>query len=166
MSQVAGVTLVFIASTCSSIGMNFQKLAHRQTEYHDPRLMQKPRNQPLNSNIYVRPYMMLGFILTAAAVICDAIALFFIGTTMIGVLGCMAQSLKDDLLENKPYVDIILGPDSYKRLPELLQRNEKDNESIVDTKLSRFEVYDNIFPKRNDGINAEIDELEAQINFF
>ncbi len=75
---------------------------------------------------------------------------------IIGVLGCMAQSLKDDLLENKPYVDIILGPDSYKRLPELLQRNEKDNESIVDTKLSRFEVYDNIFPKRNDGINAWI----------
>lgn len=90
MSQVAGITLIFIASTCSSIGMNFQKLAHRQTEYHDPRLMQKPRNQPLNSNVYFRPYMLLGFILTAAAVVCDSIALFFIGTTMIGVLGCMA----------------------------------------------------------------------------
>jgi hypothetical protein len=90
MSQVVGVGLIFIASTCSSIGMNFQKLAHRQTEYHDPRLMLKPRNQPLNSNVYFRPYMLLGFILTAAAVICDSIALFFIGTTMIGVLGCMA----------------------------------------------------------------------------
>ena len=75
---------------------------------------------------------------------------------IIGVLGCMAQSLKDDLLENKPYVDIILGPDSYKRLPDLLNRNEKDNESLVDTKLSRFEVYNDIFPKRNDGINAWI----------
>ena len=75
---------------------------------------------------------------------------------IIGVLGCMAQSLKDDLLENKPYVDIIIGPDSYKRLPDLLKRNEKDNESIVDTKLSRFEVYNDILPKRNDGINAWI----------
>ena len=75
---------------------------------------------------------------------------------IIGVLGCMAQSLKDDLLENKPYVDIILGPDSYKRLPDLLNRNEKDSESLVDTKLSRFEVYDEILPKRNDGINAWI----------
>ncbi|GIR89280.1 MAG: hypothetical protein CM15mP87_07720 [Candidatus Neomarinimicrobiota bacterium] len=75
---------------------------------------------------------------------------------IIGVLGCMAQSLKDDLLENKPYVDIILGPDSYKRLPDLLKRNEKDNESLVDTKLSRFEVYNDILPKRNDGINAWI----------
>ena len=75
---------------------------------------------------------------------------------IIGVLGCMAQSLKDDLLENKPYVDIILGPDSYKRLPDLLNRNKKDNESLVDTKLSRFEVYNDIFPNRNDGINAWI----------
>ena len=75
---------------------------------------------------------------------------------IIGVLGCMAQSLKDDLLENKPYVDIILGPDSYKRLPDLLNRNKKDNESLVDTKLSRFEVYNDILPKRNDGINAWI----------
>ena len=75
---------------------------------------------------------------------------------IIGVLGCMAQSLKDDLLENKPYVDIILGPDSYKRLPDLLKRNKKDNESLVDTKLSRFEVYNDILPKRNDGINAWI----------
>ena len=75
---------------------------------------------------------------------------------IIGVLGCMAQSLKDDLLENKPYVDIILGPDSYKRLPDLLKRNQKDNESLVDTKLSRFEVYNDILPNRNNGINAWI----------
>lgn len=90
MSQLLGVGLIFIASTCSSIGMNFQKLAHRQSDYHDPRTMQKARNEPLNTNVYCRPYMMLGFILTTAAVICDSIALFFIGTTMIGVLGCMA----------------------------------------------------------------------------
>ena len=40
---------------------------------------------------------------------------------IIGVLGCMAQSLKHDILENKPYVDIVLGPDSYRKLPELLK---------------------------------------------
>ena len=32
---------------------------------------------------------------------------------LLGVLGCMAQNLKDDILESKPYVDVILGPDSY-----------------------------------------------------
>ena len=72
---------------------------------------------------------------------------------IIGVLGCMAQNLKDDLLVNKPYVDIILGPDAYRRLPDYLRRNKKKNH-IVDTKLSRFEVYDDLFPSRNQGINA------------
>ena len=73
---------------------------------------------------------------------------------IIGVLGCMAQNLKDDLLKNKPYVDIILGPDSYRKIPELINRHVKDNKSIVDTKLSRYEVYENLFPSRGDTFNA------------
>ena len=73
---------------------------------------------------------------------------------IIGVLGCMAQNLKDDLLKNKPYVDIILGPDSYRKIPDLLNRHIIDNKSIVDTKLSRHEVYENLFPKRGDTFNA------------
>ncbi len=75
---------------------------------------------------------------------------------IIGVLGCMAQSLKHDILENKPYVDIVLGPDSYRKLPELLNRHKLDNNSIVDTQLSRFEVYDDLFPSRRRGVNAWI----------
>ncbi len=73
---------------------------------------------------------------------------------IIGVLGCMAQNLKDDLLKNKPYVDIILGPDSYRKIPDLINRHIADNKSIVDTKLSRFEVYENLFPSRGDTFNA------------
>ena len=73
---------------------------------------------------------------------------------IIGVLGCMAQHLKDKILESKPYVDIILGPDSYRKLPVLLDRNTENTNNTVDTKLSRFEVYDNLFPSRQDGINA------------
>lgn len=76
--------------------------------------------------------------------------------TIIGVLGCMAQNLKNDILENKPYVDIVLGPDSYRNLPKILNRKEENPESIVDTKLSRYEVYDDLFPSRNEGINAWI----------
>ena len=75
---------------------------------------------------------------------------------IIGVLGCMAQSLKHDLLEKRSFVDIILGPDSYRRLPDLLKRSEGHSQSLVDTKLSRFEVYDDLFPSRNEGINAWI----------
>jgi tRNA-2-methylthio-N6-dimethylallyladenosine synthase len=73
---------------------------------------------------------------------------------IIGVLGCMAQHLKNEILESKPYVDIVLGPDSYRKLPVLLDRKIENTNSIVDTKLSRFEVYDNLFPSRQDGINA------------
>ena len=73
---------------------------------------------------------------------------------IIGVLGCMAQHLKDEILDSKPYVDIILGPDSYRRLPQLLERKIDDKKNIVDTQLSRYEVYDNFFPSRKEGINA------------
>ena len=76
-------------------------------------------------------------------------------STIIGVLGCMAQNLKEDILESKPYVDIVLGPDSYRKLPEMLSDRAKiDTSHIVDTKLSRYEVYDNLFPSRKEGINA------------
>ncbi|MGY8782585.1 MAG: tRNA (N6-isopentenyl adenosine(37)-C2)-methylthiotransferase MiaB, partial [Fidelibacterota bacterium] len=73
---------------------------------------------------------------------------------IIGVLGCMAQNLKEDLLDNRPFVDIILGPDSYRKLPELLNRKNKDSKSLVDTKLSRYEVYEDLFPNRKNGVNA------------
>ena len=75
---------------------------------------------------------------------------------IIGVLGCMAQSLKHDILENKPYVDIVLGPDSYRKLPELLNRHKINKQSLVDTEFSRYEVYDDLFPSRKKGINAWI----------
>ena len=76
--------------------------------------------------------------------------------TIIGVLGCMAQNLKKDILESKPFVDIVLGPDSYRRLPEMIRERSNESSHLVDTKLSRFEVYDDMFPSRNKGINAWI----------
>mgnify|MGYP006150966579 FL=1 len=75
---------------------------------------------------------------------------------IIGVLGCMAQNLKEDILESKPFVDIVLGPDSYRRLPEMIRERSNESSHLVDTKLSRFEVYDDMFPSRNKGINAWI----------
>jgi len=73
---------------------------------------------------------------------------------LIGVLGCMAQNLKNDLLIDKPYVDIILGPDSYRKIPEIIQHRNTSLNHIVDTKLSKFEVYNDLFPSRKEGINA------------
>ena len=73
---------------------------------------------------------------------------------MIGVLGCMAQNLKDDLMESKPFVDIVLGPDSYRKIPEILENRNKVNGHFVDTKLSKFEIYEDLFPTRKSGVNA------------
>ena len=75
---------------------------------------------------------------------------------IIGLLGCMAQNLKEDILESKPYVDIVLGPDSYRRLPEMIEKRNGNSTHLVDTKLSRFEVYEDMFPSRHLGINAWI----------
>jgi len=75
---------------------------------------------------------------------------------IIGVLGCMAQNLKNDLLESKPFVDVILGPDSYRRIPEIIQSRMQEQNHLVDTRLSKFEVYEDLYPSRHDGINAWI----------
>ena len=73
----------------------------------------------------------------------------------IGLLGCMAERLKDKLLEEEKMVDLVVGPDSYKDLPNLL--NEVDhNQKAVNVILSKSETYGDISPVRihNNGINA------------
>tara|TARA_B100000029_G_scaffold462013_1_gene494162 strand:+ start:147 stop:1508 length:1362 start_codon:yes stop_codon:yes gene_type:complete len=75
---------------------------------------------------------------------------------LIGVLGCMAQNLKNDLLDSKPYVDIILGPDSYRKISQIILNRRPLANHLVDTKLSKYEVYDDMFPSRKSGINAWI----------
>jgi len=75
---------------------------------------------------------------------------------ILGVLGCMAQNLKDDILESRPYVDVILGPDSYRRIPEIIKERQSKMDHIVDTRLSKFEVYEDLFPSRHEGVNAWI----------
>jgi len=73
---------------------------------------------------------------------------------LLGVLGCMAQNLKDEILQSKPYVDVVLGPDSYRKIPEIINHRNNSMDHYVDTKLSKFEVYDDMFPSRKEGVNA------------
>ncbi len=90
MSTVIGSCFVLLASTCSSLSTSFQKMAHRQTNYRDPRTQLEMRSKPLTSPVYCRGYFLLGMCLSIAAISCDAISLYFIGTTLIGVLGCFS----------------------------------------------------------------------------
>ncbi len=73
----------------------------------------------------------------------------------IGLLGCMAERLKDKLLEEEKMVDLIVGPDSYKDLPNLLDEVDH-NQKAVNVILSKSETYGDISPVRihNNGINA------------
>ena len=76
---------------------------------------------------------------------------------MIGILGCMAERLKDKLLEEEKIVDMVVGPDAYRDLPGLI--NEVDGGSkAVNTFLSREETYADISPVRlnSNGVTAFI----------
>jgi tRNA-2-methylthio-N6-dimethylallyladenosine synthase len=83
----------------------------------------------------------------------------------IGVIGCMAQSLKVDLLDNNIHVDLIAGPDGYRNLPNLISdvRNEKKQAAAID--LSEFETYEDIYPTRKVGVNAWIAIMRGCDNF-
>ena len=75
----------------------------------------------------------------------------------IGLLGCMAERLKDKLLEEEKMVDLVVGPDSYKDLPNLLDEVDH-NQKAVNVILSKSETYGDISPVRihNNGINAYV----------
>ncbi|MCH8299575.1 MAG: tRNA (N6-isopentenyl adenosine(37)-C2)-methylthiotransferase MiaB [Candidatus Marinimicrobia bacterium] len=75
---------------------------------------------------------------------------------VIGVIGCMAQNLKEEILENKPFVNFVLGPDSYGKLSALLDAEKPWEVKEVHTDLSKYETYDYIYPLRNGGNSAMI----------
>ena len=74
---------------------------------------------------------------------------------LIGVLGCMAERLKTKLLEEEKLVDIVVGPDAYRSLPQLIEEAETGTKA-VNVLLSREETYADISPVRlnSNGITA------------
>ncbi|MDP1994112.1 MAG: tRNA (N6-isopentenyl adenosine(37)-C2)-methylthiotransferase MiaB [Ignavibacteria bacterium] len=72
---------------------------------------------------------------------------------ILGVLGCMAERLRKDLIEEKKVVDLVVGPDEYRRLPEFIDA-AFGGEKGIGVKLSRSETYDDILPFREDGLHA------------
>lgn len=76
---------------------------------------------------------------------------------VVGVLGCMAERLKSQLLEEEKLVDLIAGPDAYRTLPDLISDID-DGRKAVNVLLSREETYADIAPVRLDqnGISAFI----------
>ena len=65
---------------------------------------------------------------------------------IVGVLGCMAERVKNDLIENH-HVDLVAGPDSYLTLPDLIASVETGNKAI-NVELSTTETYRDVIPSR------------------
>ena len=78
-------------------------------------------------------------------------------SVMIGVIGCMAERLKEKLIQNDLPVDIVAGPDSYRSLPDLVTEAEI-GQSRINVMLSESETYADISPLRLDsnGVTAFI----------
>ena len=74
---------------------------------------------------------------------------------LIGVLGCMAERLKDKLLEQEHLIDMVIGPDAYRTLPELIEQAESGHKA-VNVLLKREETYADISPTRlvSNGVSA------------
>ena len=69
---------------------------------------------------------------------------------IVGVLGCMAERLKSKFLEEEKLVDVVVGPDAYRELPQLLDEVESGHKAI-NVLLSREETYADISPVRLNG---------------
>ncbi len=85
---------------------------------------------------------------------------------VLGVIGCMAQNLQEKLIQQRPWVDLVMGPDAYRDLPNIirkLQTPAHDAEVVV--RRDRFENYEEIFPVRSEGINAWISIMRGCDNF-
>ncbi len=79
---------------------------------------------------------------------------------VLGVIGCMAERMRDKLLEKEDFVDVVIGPDEYRKLPDYLNIAFA-GEKGIGVKLSKTETYDDIVPYREDGLSAWISVMRG-----
>lgn len=72
---------------------------------------------------------------------------------VLGITGCMAEHLQDKIVERAPYIDLVVGPDAYRRLPGLLS-NAGEVDPIVDVRLDRNETYEGLAASRREGVSG------------
>ena len=84
---------------------------------------------------------------------------------VIGILGCMAQRLGYQLIEEKPLVDFVVGPDGYRKLPEILANINDNNGISVESTLDDMETYSEIYPSRYGTVNAWVAIMRGCNNF-
>jgi tRNA-2-methylthio-N6-dimethylallyladenosine synthase len=77
----------------------------------------------------------------------------------LGILGCMAQHNRAAIVAKAPWLDLVAGPDTYRRLPELLGRADFD--PAVDVRLDRGETYADISPEHEPGVRAFVTAMRG-----
>lgn len=87
-------------------------------------------------------------------------------TLVVGIIGCMAERLKEKLIESESGVDIVAGPDSYRDLPSLVRKAE-DGGKAINVELSKEETYAEIAPVRLDknGVTAFVSIMRGCNNY-
>ncbi len=89
------------------------------------------------------------------------------GQLRIGILGCMAERLQSQLMVEEENVSFVVGPDAYRRLPEILEQVRQQGIKAAETELSLTETYDDIEPVRlnSNGISAYISIMRGCQNY-
>jgi tRNA-2-methylthio-N6-dimethylallyladenosine synthase len=77
----------------------------------------------------------------------------------LGLLGCMAQHNRAALVEKAPWLDLIAGPDTYRRLPEML--GDSGFDPVVDVRLNRVETYADLSPEYGAGVRAYVTAMRG-----
>src|SRR3954453_23692110 len=80
---------------------------------------------------------------------------------LIGVGGCVASQEGDAIIERAPYVDVVFGPQTLHRLPDLLARRREENRPQVDIRFPEIEKFDHLPPARVEGPTAFVSIMEG-----
>jgi tRNA-2-methylthio-N6-dimethylallyladenosine synthase len=83
---------------------------------------------------------------------------------VVGILGCMAERLKGNLIGERDLVSIVVGPDEYRNIPALVNEAFAGEQGIA-VKLSKVETYEDIVPLRTQGISAWLSIMRGCNNF-
>ena len=81
--------------------------------------------------------------------------------TLIGVGGCVASQEGEAIIRRAPYVDVVFGPQTLHRLPELLAERQRAQAPQVDIRFPEIEKFDNLPPARVEGASAFVSIMEG-----
>lgn len=80
---------------------------------------------------------------------------------VIGVGGCVASQEGDNIIKRAPYVDVVFGPQTLHRLPEMIKNSQSSGKSQVDITFPEIEKFDHLPPPRVEGVTAFLSIMEG-----